>query len=218
MPVKTLFTIFLSLLAPLALKAAPNYQIPINLTLVPGPRALSEPRAIELFNQAALKLERDLPLTFSLKKISTQTARKLPICPDTSSTERCHIVQLSYWMSHTTPPKNGYSVVIAPPMYYRTRKDYALGGRASDPWCGERVGTVVVFAQETNSQGEDRFVDSTYTLAHEIGHVLGATHTALSESPVSIMHPFIFPGLRSQNMEASFALRSVNQIKRCLRR
>lgn len=114
--------------------------------------------------------------------------------------------------SHDRP-----SIFITPPLIAEDGRRAIAG--VADTTCSGRFSPLdsnnqaLVYGQSENQLGEPRLLGTAVGVAHELGHLLGASHTADSVLD-SVMHPA--PLGRAPNIE--FKSRSIRQISNCLRR
>jgi hypothetical protein len=105
--------------------------------------------------------------------------------------------------------RSGPTIVVSGPMV--ANGQLYIGGAARGNACSRHVSRRVAWAALTpaNAAGESRINASGITMAHELGHVFGATHA----SDVSIMSTNAIVLSYTNNL--SFSAQSISEMSRC---
>lgn len=101
----------------------------------------------------------------------------------------------------------GNFLVILPPTTDRYIVGYTTPGCHKDKFNS----TIVALLQSRNESGQERFVHSTYLVAHEIGHMFNAKHVETE----TIMNYYPFP-LITLYGGLPFDIKSKREIRRCI--
>ena len=202
-------------------------KVPVNLVIASNTSLASNglltPRALEAYFDAAGLIVRDTkvyPKLIRTTVVPNPFAEECRGVPATCLTKVRG--QWKNWLlkQKDKPLRRGMNLVIVPP-FRNKMGEYWLAGlsqfrcsmKSPSDW---DIPLAVVTAEETNQNGVDRFGHSVFAIAHELGHLLSATHDS-SDNPPTTMHPGILYFIQALGMDAHFSARSIKQINRCVR-
>lgn len=179
---------------------SPSWGLDVDLILVKG--GVTRQQAIQAFIYARGKIS-EVGVDIRLRSVK--------VVPNTGPTVNLSNWNKQFWYWARWAYSHGYkrkglTYVMIPP-FYDNGVPY-IGGQAEGV-CSPR-GYAVGNAEMVNHLGLDRFYHSATIMAHEIGHLLGASHT----SEQSIMNVGALSYIPVTSL--SFSPSSGGKIRRCL--
>ena len=204
---------FIALALALSLSSNSYAQAPIirvALTVVPGENALSRSETRTAFRETRRFFAEQVGINLML--VSTKVRRApgaLALFDPTleDSTPLLYYWSKRFWKKHVGGVIN---VAVLPPLVDADGIPY-FSGRAGG-FCSLYSGFAYMTAPRTRLNGQSGVHNAAYTLAHELGHVLGAPHIDTE----TIMNPYPFPYIDEQG-EIPFDIESSRAIRDCLK-
>lgn len=200
------------LLTAIAQAAAEAPRIKISATLVRGNNALSRKETKITLNEVRQIFRTQVGLDLQLVNLRQIRAPKafLYLTLEKALTNQA----VYYWSKRFGRLKysqNGViDIAIMPTIPHTDNRDYFAG--VSGGLCSLASGFVVNYAGTMRTNGESGLNLAKHLIAHEMGHILGATHIETQ----SIMHPTALQYAEGTN-QIPFDIESVNQIRECLK-
>ena len=191
----------------------PEKTIKVSLVNASGENGISNERALELFTNVKQLYSEDLALTLKLVKYRK---RRNPYKQTLETSNRLRVLRgwEGYFKRRRDTNKAVLHLVIMNPI--KDQGHYWLAGYANGTCMYKRLTPVAVSnAEEYNSVGVPRFAHSTYALAHEAGHLLGAPHD--DSLPATVMHSACMAYVDAQGGELHFSQSSFSKIRKCVR-
>ena len=180
--------------------------INVNLVVATGSHGVTLEEGLSIFEGAKLTLEEDLNLNLQLNRIE----EIINPYSETNDQEQLFKAWSGWGRENNLLSNDSLLVVIIPP--YDFGDYWSFGGMASEICSVDSNDSILIStAGPWSSQipAQERFTKSAKTLAHEMAHLLGASH---SENE-SLMSPSL-----NFHIQADLGLDShaINQINSCL--
>jgi len=204
---------FVALVVALSLSSNSYAQAPIirvAITVVPGENALSRSETRAAFRETRRFYAEQVGLNLMLVSMRVRRAPgALALLGSTfdDTTPLLYYWSKRFWKNHIGGVIN---VAVLPPLVDADGIPY-FSGRAGG-FCSLYSGFAYMTAPQTRLNGQSGVHNAAYTLAHELGHVLGAGHIDTE----TIMNPYPFPYIDEQG-EIPFDIESAKAIRDCLK-
>jgi len=189
----------------------PEKTVTVNLVHVIGENSLNTGRARQLFSILQGEYQRQTSLNIRIRYFRTRNDRLVQNLRNRNAILKYY--QRVFSSDRRAPAD--ISMAILPPI--KEGGVYYLAGLATGTCRLRSSGIAVANAEERNSAGVPRFINSIVVVMHEMGHLLGANH--IDTLPATTMHSNALAYVDAQGGRVlQFHPKSVKEILNCTKR